>query len=148
MAPITGAELRRKWAEAYAAQSLSDFQVYLGFSAETEECHRLHYLQMACEKIAKAYRLRDTLTPLEEGMRSHVGFSLFIENLLASPQIKQRYQSQVAKLRLIRGRARPLARELKNWPPPLIENNHPSIQSIPGLMEEGLSCLAATAALT
>ncbi len=52
---------RDAWASAFAAQSRSDWQVYTLLAAEPSipACHQLHYLQMACEKIAKAYRCLD-----------------------------------------------------------------------------------------
>ena len=89
-------ELEAQLAKAYALQSQSDFRVYRLLMQSTglpetdlpgvEECHSLHYLQMACEKVAKAYRLRDTLGFSEENLYSHVAFSGFIQNLLKSPQ--------------------------------------------------------------
>jgi hypothetical protein len=112
-------------------QSQSDFRVYLGFLPEVEDCHRLHYLQMACEKIAKAYRLRDTRIALEEEMRSHIAFSLFIENLLESPQIKERYRSQSAKLREVRRRARAFAREIEKLAPAVDREQSPANAEYP-----------------
>src|SRR5205809_447099 len=41
------------------------------------ECHVLHYLQMAAEKIAKAYLWRTGRAPL----RSHVGLMPFLQAL-------------------------------------------------------------------
>jgi hypothetical protein len=44
------------WARAYAKQALSDLttrDVLAGTS--THKCHRLHFLQMAAEKVCKAY---------------------------------------------------------------------------------------------
>src|SRR5882724_6463098 len=59
---MTDDDQRRAFAQAFIAQARSDWLVYrvLTESAEVPLCHRLHYLQMACEKLAKAYRLRDT----------------------------------------------------------------------------------------
>lgn len=38
-------------------------------------CHQLHYLQMASEKVAKAYRFRDTSTSPEKLLCEHVGLT-------------------------------------------------------------------------
>lgn len=44
------------WARAYAKQALSDLRTReLLVNSGTEKCHRLHFLQMAAEKICKAY---------------------------------------------------------------------------------------------
>ena len=47
----------KQWQNAYALQAQSDMEVYERLSSQTglPECHRLHYLQMALEKAAKAY---------------------------------------------------------------------------------------------
>lgn len=54
---IDPAEIAAGWRRAYARQSLSDFNVYdLLCATETvDECQRMHYLQMALEKAAKAH---------------------------------------------------------------------------------------------
>lgn len=120
----TDPAFRLPLAKAYATQSQSDYAVY-ELLASVEECHRLHYLQMACEKIAKAYRLRDTQAPLEEALTSHVAFSKFVDNLLASPQIRQRYQSRGAKLREAGHTAHALAREIEKLAPAVDRNRSP-----------------------
>ena len=83
---------RSDWAQAYAKQSGSDFAIYQLLAPQSIAlCHPLHYLQMACEKIAKAYRFRDTATSEERLTSEHVAFSQFIESYLGSPG----YQAEV-----------------------------------------------------
>ena len=110
---------REVWASAFAAQSRSDWQVYDRLTAEPEipSCHKLHYLQMACEKIAKAYRCRDTGTNLEELLKRHVGFAKFIGSFLASPSVKEAYQGRDAQLREVSRLTRALAREIEKLAP-------------------------------
>lgn len=44
------------WASAYAKQALSDLNAReILARGNAEKCHRLHFLQMAAEKICKAY---------------------------------------------------------------------------------------------
>ncbi len=44
------------WARAYARQSLSDLLLREKLvDADAHKCHRLHFLQMAAEKVCKAY---------------------------------------------------------------------------------------------
>ena len=77
---MTEDERRRAFAEAFIAQARSDWRVYriLAERDEVPSCHRLHYLQMVCEKLAKAYRLRDTKSPIDELVSKHSGFSKFV----------------------------------------------------------------------
>lgn len=62
---------------AFLAQARSDFAIYqmlAGYSREeVPECHALHYLQMATEKLAKAVAIR--LGHDENARHSHVAFS-------------------------------------------------------------------------
>jgi hypothetical protein len=98
---------RARFAEAFYRQGRSDWQAYKllvsadasafwqahssiapaasSLAEEVPACHSLHYLQMACEKIAKAYRLRDTTGDLDEITSKHTGFTKFINTFLRSP---------------------------------------------------------------
>jgi hypothetical protein len=52
---------------------------------------------MACEKIAKAYRIRDTAAPLdgENGLLTrHVGFYKFLRAFLLSPTVRRDYEGR------------------------------------------------------
>jgi len=80
-------------------------------------CHQLHYLQMACEKIAKAYRCRDTSVDLKELLKRHVGFAKFMGSFLASPSIQSAYRGRDAQLREVAKLARALAREIEKLAP-------------------------------
>lgn len=110
---------REVWASAFAVQSQSDWQVYDRLTAEPQipVCHKLHYLQMACEKIAKAYRCRDMSTNLEELLKRHVGFAKFIGSFLASPSIREAYKGRDAQLREVSRLTRALAREIEKLAP-------------------------------
>lgn len=44
------------WSRAYALQAMSDLRTYdILFRTDVDDCQLLHYLQMATEKVAKAY---------------------------------------------------------------------------------------------
>jgi hypothetical protein len=63
------------WQQAFAAQAQSDFFVYRTLNAlpkgkRVDKCHPLHYLQMVCEKLTKAY-LCSTGSPAEQLQHSH-----------------------------------------------------------------------------
>ena len=110
---------REVWASAFALQSRSDWQVFDRLAADSRisACHELHYLQMACEKIAKAYRCRDTAANLEELLTQHVGFTKFMGSFLASPSIKDAYRGRDAQRREVAKLARVLAREIEKLAP-------------------------------
>jgi hypothetical protein len=110
---------REAWAVGFATQSRSDWQVYGRLAADQQipACHELHYLQMACEKIAKAYRCRDTAANLEDLLKRHVGFAKFMGSFLASPSIKEAYRGRDAQLRQVSRLARTLAREIEKLAP-------------------------------
>ena len=70
-------------AQAFHAQARSDFLVYEHLAAQSlPECHALHYLQMAAEKVAKAVILRSNPT----FGNSHVAFSI-LPHHLARPDL-------------------------------------------------------------
>ena len=68
-------------------QACSDFEVYQWMGEHPIlPCHRLHYLQMATEKLAKAYFWRSQAPP----QKSHVAFVRFINVLVAEQNAKRR----------------------------------------------------------
>ena len=129
---------REAWASAFAEQSRSDWQVYNLLAAEPNvpTCHELHYLQMACEKIAKAYRCRDTATNLEELLKRHVGFAKFIGSFLASPSIREAYSGRNAQLQQIARIARTLAREIEKLAPAVDRTGSPANTEYPWASED------------
>lgn len=51
---------RQEWARGYARQAHADFTLFqllesLSNTNRVEPCHKLHFLQMACEKLVKAH---------------------------------------------------------------------------------------------
>ena len=121
---------RQAWADGYWQQSRSDFDIFNKLS-DVPECHRLHYLQMACEKIAKAYRLRDTSASLDGVLNSHVAFSKFVEPFLGSAEIKKRYQGRISQLRTITRLAKKLAREIEKLAPAVDRDRSPANAEYP-----------------
>ncbi len=77
---MTDDERRKDFARAFITQARSDWNIYQLLAAQdgVATCHRLHYLQMTCEKLAKAYRLRDTETSVDEIISKHRGFEKFV----------------------------------------------------------------------
>jgi hypothetical protein len=96
---VSDDERRRQFADAFIAQARSDWQVYrlLSQTADTPVCHALHYLQMTCEKLAKAYRLRDVAANVTETISRHTGFANFIGPFFLA--LKDEYVGKDAQLR-------------------------------------------------
>ncbi len=104
---------------------------------------RLHYLQMACEKIAKAYRLRDLASFNPDDLYSHIVFSKFITGFLKSTPVKHRYLSQDSKRRQMERYARSLATEIEKLAPAVDREQTPANAEYPWLLGETvfLPCL-------
>jgi hypothetical protein len=56
-----------EWAAAYARQANADFRMFQRLARESpiEACHKLLFLQMACEKLVKAHLCRKGTDPAE-----------------------------------------------------------------------------------
>ncbi len=63
---------RHEWASGYLEQAKSDLdaRAVLCVSPHLPVCHELHFLQMACEKLAKGYLCRNGSNP-EDLQTSH-----------------------------------------------------------------------------
>ena len=124
---------REAWAAAFAAQAQSDWQVchLLSKQSDLPACHRLHYLQMACEKIAKAYRCRDTSAKLDQLLTRHVGFAKFMSSFLLSPAMRQQYRDKAAQLRQVRKGVLAIAREVEKLAPAVDGTDSPENAEYP-----------------
>jgi len=53
-----------EWALGYARQAEADFQTFEVIqNLDIPECHKLQFLQMACEKLVKSHHCLDELDP-------------------------------------------------------------------------------------
>lgn len=123
---------REDWARAFLSQGRSDLRVYDLLVAQPEEtvpaCHALHYLQMACEKIAKAYRIRDTSAQLSGPnnlLRRHVGFVKFMSAFLLSPALRDAYAGRTAQLRQVSRTTLAIARQVQKLAPAVDDETSP-----------------------
>jgi hypothetical protein len=131
---------RQDWGDAYAQQSASDFRIYEILIALDciPVCHSLHYLQMACEKIAKAYQFRDQTTSETRLTTSHVAFSKFMDSFISSPKMRQEYKGRDAQLIRVRQSTRNLAREIEKLAPAVDREHSPSNAEYPWESNEGV----------
>ena len=86
---------------------------------------------MACEKIAKAYRLRDTKTFTEDDLYSHVAFSKFILNFLKARQVVVQYGGRDAKRRHMERYAKGLALSIEKLAPAVDRERAPANTEYP-----------------
>ena len=64
-----------EWVRAFARQADADFRAWELYDVYPEavaaECHRMHFLQMACEKLCKACVLDAQIVTLDKVQTSH-----------------------------------------------------------------------------
>ena len=100
---MTEEERRQALADAFAAQARSDWKVYQHLAGLPKPsfpaCHALQHLQMATEKIAKAYRIRDTKADPGDLARHHTGFEEFVNSFFRSQTIRDEYRGKDAARR-------------------------------------------------
>ncbi len=105
-------------AAAFLTQSRSDLRAFVALlgidRSAVPECHPLHHLQMACEKVAKAVHIQLGMDPER---RSHVAFSR-LPYSLARPDMGSRlgWRDGRAYLAFLR-RTAPLFREIEQLSP-------------------------------
>jgi hypothetical protein len=123
---MTDDALRLAYARAFMAQARSDWRVYAHLSASGDApCHALHYLQMASEKLAKAYRLRETTSPVAVIVSHHTGFTKFIRQYLLSARYREAYRGKSAQLHRLVQDAAKLAMEIEKLAPAVERRNAP-----------------------
>jgi hypothetical protein len=66
---------------------------------------------MACEKLAKAHRLRDTKSPVDDLLSSHTGFARFMPSF-CKLALGEKYRGKDAQLARVIKDSRALAREI------------------------------------
>jgi hypothetical protein len=89
-----------RWQVAFAQQAKSDYDAYahLCENGELPECHRLHYLQMCLEKLAKAHLYSSRGKPPTNIQTSHS----FVAKVL--PQVNREYRHRTHGLELDQNR--------------------------------------------
>ena len=93
---ITAQHSYPEWARAYAQQGASDLVVYrelstLRAAGRIEECHEIHYLQMAIEKIARAYMLKHSKGDRTRFLDSHVVVKEFVQTYASCPEWRRHF---------------------------------------------------------
>jgi hypothetical protein len=78
----------QNWRTAFLSQARSDWEAYQKtIASEWPYCHRLHYLQMATEKLSKALLVAGD-TKLEDLTGSHAAFVKFMRLISNNRKLK------------------------------------------------------------
>jgi hypothetical protein len=123
---------RERFARAFYEQASSDWSVYDALTKlALPRCHQLHYLQMACEKLGKAYRLLHPACDVNDVVTHHVGFERFINSYLRSPAMVSEYHGKQARHREVCKTSRALAREIEKLAPSVDRGARPENAEYP-----------------
>lgn len=124
---------RSQYAQGFYDQAWSDWQAYgvLARAKELPRCHPLHYLQMACEKLGKAYRLRNPRADVDAIVTRHVGFTQFINEFLRSPAVMADYDGRRARHKVVSKTSSALAREIEKLAPAIDRTHSPENAEYP-----------------
>ncbi len=116
------------WSAAFHRQAESDWKVFLLLQpiSDVPPCHALHYLQMATEKLAKAWRLLQPGVAVNQIMMHHVGLPAFINAYLLSPSMRVEFTGRSAQLRSIRYDCRRIAEAIERLAPAVDRERTPS----------------------
>ncbi len=75
------------WQEGYLHQAMSDYHMYTQMNERNVPlCHRLHYLQMASEKLAKSFLCIGSEKPFK---KTHYALVQFLNTSKRSPNIRR-----------------------------------------------------------
>jgi hypothetical protein len=107
------------WWEVFLMQAKSDWQVYEHLDKTAlPQCHALHYLQMATEKLAKAYLLAGP-TDIGKVRSTHRALTRFLQLAYRSTGLQEEMGMTVKQLREYIKQLLPLAYELESLAPSL-----------------------------
>jgi len=98
--------------------------------ADVAACHKLHFLQMACEKLAKSHRLRDTKSSVDELLSRHTGFAKFMPSF-CKLALGEKYRGKDAQLARVIKDSRILAREIEKLSPAIDRHATPENAEYP-----------------
>ena len=101
------------WSRAFARQARADLASYQTCCTTpgVPACHRFHFLQMSCEKVAKAHLCAAGSDPAQ--VQASHAYTAKVVPLLVRAQVDLLGPEQAKRLRWVADGARPLAREIE-----------------------------------
>jgi len=108
------------WSDAYLEQARSDWQMWQLIRAQKlPDCHALHYLQMTCEKLGKAFLIRGrTLSP-QQAKQSHVAFKRFLQIASRNPLLRNMLKMTASQFKAHINQLLPIAEAVEHLTPAL-----------------------------
>lgn len=88
------------WAEAYLEQARTDWQMWQVIrNQKLPDCHALHYLQMTCEKLGKAFLITGRSITPGQAQNSHIAFKRFLQVASRNPALQRLLEMNASQLR-------------------------------------------------
>ncbi len=101
----------RTWAAGFGRQAAADFATFEAlWTQDVPECHKMHFLQMACEKLAKAHLCGEG-TPPGSVQTSHAYVAKKLPVVLRHQALSVNFSGRAARVLL--EEAKHLAREIE-----------------------------------
>ncbi len=111
------------WSEAFLTQAQSDWHVYEHLEKTPfPHCHALHYLQMATEKLAKAYLVAGR-TDTKIVRSTHHGLTRFFQLVSRNKGLQEEMEMTAKQLSAYIQQLLPLAFEIENLAPAIAGNS-------------------------
>ena len=113
---------RQNWQSAFLKQARADWEAYQKTSRATwAACHRLQFLQMAAEKLGKAFLVAGP-SSLETTTQSHAAFVKFLRIVSNNRKLKNALGKKRAQQRKHFNQLLPLAYEIELLAPALAQS--------------------------
>jgi len=110
------------WSEVFLTQARSDWDVSEHLKETSlPTCHMLHYLQMATEKLAKAYLLAGP-TDIKSVRSTHRAVTRFLQLLSRNEGLREEMGMKPRQLRTYVQQILPLAHKIESLAPSLAGN--------------------------
>ena len=117
-----------EWTKAYVRQADADFRAWELYQkhhdAVAAPCHELLYLQMACEKLSKAYVLTNSRVKPADVQTSH-GFTKKHLPTILRQEISHRVTEKLSKMQEVLKHFRYLAKEIEVLNPAMDRDARP-----------------------
>lgn len=107
-------------------------------AGDAPACHTLHFMQMATEKLAKAYRFRETATDEAALLTSHVGFRKFLNGFLLSDRARAEFRGRDAHRESIRKDFERIALAIERLAPAVDRKGTPGNAEYPWVIGESV----------
>jgi len=111
------------WAKAYLEQARSDWQMWrVVHDQKRPDCHQLHYLQMTCEKLGKAFLIAGRSISLQQARNSHIAFKRFLQVASRNPQLQRLLEMTASQFHAHIKQMLPIAEAIERLAPALAQD--------------------------